>query len=57
MTKAFLEPIILKSESEKLITNAFSKKSIKKLQEFNKTKRVKLKRTKNRKLSVDDVFA
>lgn len=30
MTKAFLEPMIIKTESEKLIMNAFSQKSLKK---------------------------
>jgi hypothetical protein len=31
MTNAFLEPMIIKTESEKLIINAFSQKSLKKV--------------------------
>ena len=38
MTKAFLEPMIIKTESEKLIMNAFSQKSLKKIQIHNSTK-------------------
>ena len=55
MTKAFLETIVLKPENEKFVIEAFSKYSIKKVKEFNLTKRVKLKKTSNRKLSISDL--
>jgi hypothetical protein len=55
MTKAFLETIVLKPENEKFVIEAFSKHSIKKVKEFNLTKRVKLKKTSNRKLSISDL--
>ncbi|MBA1438643.1 MAG: hypothetical protein FAF05_06630, partial [Epsilonproteobacteria bacterium] len=45
MTKAFLEPTVLKPENEKFIINAFSKKSFEKVKDFDKNKRVQLKRT------------
>ena len=57
MTKAFLEPTVLKPENEKFIINAFSKKSFEKVKDFDKNKRVQLKRTANRKLSLTDLFA
>jgi len=57
MTKAFLEPTVLKPENEKFIINAFSKKSFEKVKDFNKNKRVQLKRTAKRKLSLTDLFA
>lgn len=44
MTKVFLEPTVLKAENENFIADAFSKKSYEKLKEFNKQKRVHLKR-------------
>jgi len=56
MTKAFLEPMIVKTESEKLIINAFSKKSLKKVKTYNTTKRTKLKQVHKRKLSINDIF-
>ena len=56
MTKAFLEPIIIKTESEKLIINAFSKKNLKKIKEHNNTKRTTLKQVHKRVLSVNDIF-
>ncbi|MEA3554025.1 MAG: hypothetical protein U9R39_06470 [Campylobacterota bacterium] len=56
MTKAFLEPMIVKTESEKLIMNAFSKKSLKKVKTYNTTKRTNLKQVHKRKLSVSDIF-
>ncbi len=57
MTKAFLESTVLKSENEKFIMNAFSKKSFEKIKDFNKNRRVQLKRTAKRKLSLTDLFA
>jgi hypothetical protein len=58
MTRAFLEPTVLKSENEKFIINAFSKKSFEKVKDFDKNKRVQLKRrTAKRKLSLTDLFA
>jgi len=56
MTKAFLEPIILRPRSEKFILEAFSEKGLKKIREFNRNKRTKLKRTSDRTLSVADIF-
>lgn len=56
MTKAFLEPMIIKTESEKLIMNAFSQKSLKKVKTYNTTKRTSLKQVHKRKLSVSDIF-
>ena len=57
MTKAFLEPTVLKPENEKFIINAFSKKSFEKVKDFDNNKRVQLKRTAKRKLSLTDLFA
>ncbi len=57
MTKAFLEPTVLKPENEKFIINSFSKKSFEKVKDFDKNKRVQLKRTAKRKLSLTDLFA
>ena len=57
MTKVFLEPIVLKVENENLVLDAFSKKSYEKLKDFDKNKRVKLKRrTAKRKLLLVDLF-
>ena len=56
MTKAFLEPMIIKTESEKLIINAFSQKSLKKVKIYNNTKRTNLKKVHKRVLSVNDIF-
>jgi hypothetical protein len=55
MTKAFLEPMIIKTESEKLIVNAFSQKSLKKVKTYNTTKRTCLKPVHKRKLSISDI--
>jgi len=56
MTKAFLEPMIIKTESEKLIIDAFSKKNLKKIKVHNDTKRTTLKKVHKRVLSVNDIF-
>lgn len=56
MTKAFLEPMVIKPASEKLILNAFSQKSLKKVKIYNTTKRADLKQIHKRKLSVNDIF-
>ena len=39
MTKAFIEPIILQSESEALILAAFSKDNLKRVRAFDNAKR------------------
>lgn len=39
MTKAFIEPIILKSESEALILAAFSKDNLKRIRDFDNAKK------------------
>ena len=56
MTKAFLEPMIIKTESEKLIMNAFSQKSLKKIKIYNSTKRTDLKQVHKRVLSVNHIL-
>ena len=58
MTKAFLEPMIVQVESEKLIMNAFSQESLKKVKIYNKTKRTNLKQVRKckRVLSVNDIL-
>jgi len=56
MTKAFLEPTILQPENEKFIIDAFSKKSLEEMKDFDKNKRVQFKKTAKRKLSLTDLF-
>jgi hypothetical protein len=57
VTKAFLEPTILKPENEKFIMEAFSKKSFEQLKNYNKNTKHKLKRSsQKRKLAVKDLF-
>jgi hypothetical protein len=57
MTKAFLEPMVLKQKNEKLVVEAFSKKSMKKLKTFNDKRRTTLKKTTaTRKLAVAELF-
>lgn len=57
MTKAFLEPMVLKSKHEKLVVEAFSKKSMEKLKNFNSKKRTNLRKTTTtRKLAVAELF-
>lgn len=56
MTKAFLEPLVLKPENEIFIRQAFSKKNMEKVKEFDSIKRPKLKKTQDRKLSIQDIF-
>jgi hypothetical protein len=56
MTKAFLEPMVLKPENEKFILEAFSNKSLKKVQAYDSKKRASLKKRSVRKLSVSDLF-
>jgi hypothetical protein len=55
MTKAFLERISLKPENEQLILEAFSKKSLKKVKEFDAKRATKLRKTSDRKLSINDL--
>ncbi len=56
MTKAFLETMVLKPKNEKLVIEAFSKKSFNKIKDFETKKRAKLQKTTDRKLSVADLF-
>jgi ATP phosphoribosyltransferase regulatory subunit HisZ len=56
MTKAFLEPMVLKVENEKQILKAFSKKNLQKVALFNKEKKASLKNTIERKLSTNDLL-
>jgi len=57
MTKAFLETMVLRPQSEKFVIRAFSLKSSKKVKLFNEKKRAVLKKRANRKLSINDLFA
>jgi ATP phosphoribosyltransferase regulatory subunit HisZ len=56
MTKAFLEAMVLKPENEKLVVEAFSEKSLKKVKEFDSKRQSKLKKTVDRKLTVNDLL-
>jgi len=56
MTKAFLEPIVLKPENESLVRKAFSKESLNRVKEFNSRKRTSLKRTVSKKLAIADLI-
>ncbi len=56
MTKAFLEPLVLKPENEKFIREAFSKNNMDRVKKFDSIKRPTLKKTKDRKLSINDLF-
>lgn len=56
MTKAFLETMVLKPENEKLVLDAFSSKSLKKVKDFDSKRKHKLTRTTDRKLSIKDLF-
>ena len=56
MTKAFLEPIVLKPKNEDLVRKAFSKESLNKVRDFNKSKRTLLKRTTDKKLAISELF-
>jgi len=55
MTKAFLETMVLKPENEKLVIEAFSKKSLSKVKEFDAKRETKLRKTSDRKLSISDL--
>ncbi len=55
MTKAFLETMILKPENEKFVIEAFSKKSLEKVKEFDAKRTTKLKKTSDRKLTINDL--
>jgi hypothetical protein len=46
----------LQSESESLILEAFSEKNLKKVKDFTLKKRASLKRSRSRKLTVEDLF-
>lgn len=56
MTKAFLETMVLKPENEKLVLDAFSKKSLKKVKVFDSKRKTQLTRMVGRKLSIKDIF-
>lgn len=55
MTKAFLEAMVLKPENEKFVRQAFSEKSLKKVKDFDKKRAIYLKKTSDRKLSINDL--
>jgi ATP phosphoribosyltransferase regulatory subunit HisZ len=56
MTKAFLEAMVLKPENEKLVIEAFSEKSLNKVKKFDTKRQSKLKKTTDRKLTVNDIL-
>ncbi|MFZ2889945.1 hypothetical protein [Sulfuricurvum sp.] len=57
MTRAFIEPIILKPENEKYIIEAFSPENRKRIQEFNKNQaKNQRKRLAGNKLSLSDLL-
>jgi hypothetical protein len=57
MTKAFIEPIILKPENEKYIIEAFSVENKKRVLEFNKNQsKNQRKRLAGNKLSLSDLL-
>ena len=47
--------MVLKPENEKLVLEAFSKNSLKKVKEFDAKRVTKLKKTSDRKLSINDL--
>ncbi len=55
MTKAFLEPLVLKHENEKLVLEAFSKTNLEKIRKFESKKNLS-KRTAKRKLKLSDLL-
>jgi len=55
MTKAFLEAMVLKPKNEKLVLEAFSRKSVKKVKEFDAKRASKLRKISDRKLSINDL--
>ncbi|MCB4747331.1 MAG: hypothetical protein LGB71_03075 [Sulfurovum sp.] len=55
MTKAFLETMVLKPENEQLVLEAFSEKNLKKVKDFDSKRVAKLKKTSDRKLSINDL--
>lgn len=55
MTKAFLEPNVLKPKSESLVRKAFSRDSLEKVREYNNTKRPSLKRKATKRLSISEL--
>lgn len=55
MTKAFLEPNVLKPKSESLVQKAFSKESLEKVKEYNNTRRPSLKRKATKRLSISEL--
>lgn len=56
MTKAFLEPIVLKPKNEDLVRKAFSKESLKQVKDFNRNKRILLKRTTHSKIAISELY-
>ena len=55
MIKIFLETMVLKPENEKLVLEAFSKKSLEKVKVFGSKRATKLKKISERKLSINDL--
>lgn len=55
MTKAFLEPIVLKPENEDLVRKAFSKESLERVKTFNSRKRASIKRTTTKKIAISEL--
>jgi len=56
MIKAFTEPLVLKPENEKFIRETFSKSNMERVKKIDAIKRPKLTKTKDRKLSISNLF-
>lgn len=56
MTKAFLEPMVLKRENEKLVLEAFSKKNLEKIRKFESEKKAQPKKVAGKKLKLSDLL-
>jgi hypothetical protein len=56
MTKAFLEPMVLKRENERFVLEAFSKTNLEKIRKFESEKKVQSKKVVDRKLKLSDLL-
>lgn len=56
MTKAFLEPMVLKKEHEKFVMEAFSKANFEKVEKFNSKKKEYIKKSPSQKLKLTDLL-
>ncbi len=56
MTKAFLEPMVLKRENERFVLEAFSKTNLEKIRKFESEKKAQPKKMAGRKLKLSDLL-